>query len=78
MKNKFSALHTRMSPESRARADAKASALLDVLARDIDERPEVLRPIEAEFVGRLHSLAGGLEVDLDQPLPPELGDAGMP
>ncbi|SDM01048.1 hypothetical protein SAMN05428957_101568 [Oryzisolibacter propanilivorax] len=29
-------------------------------------------------VGRIRLLTAGIEVDLDQPLPPELGDADMP
>ncbi len=50
--------------------------MLEVLARDIDERPEVLRPVDAQFVGRLRSLMAGDEVDLDQPLPLETSGAG--
>ena len=50
--------------------------MLEVLARDIDERPEVLRPVDAQFVGRLRSLMAGDEVDLDQPLPLETSGVG--
>ena len=44
-------------------------AMLAVLARDIDEHSELLRPIDAELVARLRALTAGVEVDLDCPLP---------
>lgn len=54
------------------------SIALDALRQHIDEHPEVLRPIDAGLVGRIHSLIESVEVDLNQRLPPELDDAGMP
>ncbi|MFN3377361.1 MAG: type II toxin-antitoxin system PrlF family antitoxin [Burkholderiaceae bacterium] len=50
--------------------------MLDALARDIDEHPEVLRPVDAELAARLRALAAGVEVDLDHPLPAESDGAG--
>ena len=48
------------------------------LMQEIDEHPELLRPVDAALVERMRRLVTSVEVDLDQPLPPELGDAGMP
>lgn len=54
------------------------SIALDALLQHIDAHPEVLRSIDAGIVGRLHALIEGVEVDLNQRLPSELDDAGMP
>ena len=35
-------------------------------------------PVDGALVDRIRSIVAGVEVDLDKPLPPELGDAGMP
>jgi hypothetical protein len=51
---------------------------LEVILQHIDAHPEVLRPIDAGIVGRLHALIEGVEVDLNQRLPSELDDPGMP
>jgi len=53
-------------------------AMLDAIARDIDQHPDVLRPVDAKLAGRCRALSAGLDVDLDVPLPREPGDAGMP
>ncbi len=34
-------------------------------------------PVDAGLVDRIRLLTAGIEVDLDQPLPPELDDAGL-
>lgn len=52
--------------------------ILDTLAQDIDEHPGGLQLVDAALVERLQRLVAGVEIDLDQRLPPELGDAGMP
>ncbi|MDZ7890037.1 MAG: type II toxin-antitoxin system PrlF family antitoxin [Pseudomonas sp.] len=52
--------------------------ILDTLAQDIDEHPRCLQLVDAALVERLQRLVAGVEIDLDQQLPPELGDAGMP
>ena len=39
------------------------------LERDIANHPERLQPIGADLVQRLQDLVGGIEVDLDEPLP---------
>lgn len=35
-------------------------------------------PVDGALVDRIRSIVAGVEVNLDKPLPPELGDAGMP
>ncbi len=54
------------------------STALEVIFQHIDAHLEVLRPIDAGIVGRLHALIEGVEVDLNQRLPSELDDASMP
>lgn len=49
-------------------------ATLAALARDIDEHPELLRPIDAGLVAHLRALTTGVEVDLACPLPKEPQD----
>lgn len=34
-------------------------------------------PVDSGLVDRIRLLTAGIEVDLDQPLPPELDDAGL-
>lgn len=34
--------------------------------------------VDGSLVDRIRSIVAGVEFDLDKPLPPELGDAGMP
>ena len=53
-------------------------ATLNALANDIDHRPDILRPVPADLVERIRLLTAGVEINLDQPLPPELDDTGMP
>ena len=65
-----------MKPKYCAGQEEKVQAMLDALADDIDCHPEILRPVPAELVYRIRSLVGGVEVDLNQPLPPETDDAG--
>ncbi|MBK6974570.1 MAG: transcriptional regulator [Sterolibacteriaceae bacterium] len=65
-----------MKPKYCTRQQEKVKAMLDALADDIGRHPEILRPVPAELVYRIRSLVGGVEVDLDQQLPPETNDAG--
>jgi hypothetical protein len=48
-------------------------AVLNAIASDIDQHPEVLRPVDAELAGRCRALTAGVDVDLDVPLPREPG-----
>lgn len=48
--------------------DPVLGQFLDFLSRDIASHPERLQAIDASFVQRLQSLAGGIEVDLAAPL----------
>ena len=51
--------------------DPVLGRFLRFLARDISSHPERLQAVDAAFVHRLQSLVGGIEVDLDAPLPAE-------
>ena len=61
-----------------ARPEEKVQAMLDALADDIHHRPEILLPVPVRLVDRIRSLVGDVEIDLDldQPLPPETEGAG--
>lgn len=48
--------------------DPALAPFLSLLARDITRHPEPLRAVDADFLARLQSLVGSLEVDLDAPL----------
>ena len=48
--------------------DPVLGQFLGFLALDIVKHPERLQAIDANFVQRLQSLTGGIEVDLDAPL----------
>ena len=45
--------------------DPVLGRFLGFLSRDIANHPERLQTVDASFVQRIHSLVGGLEVDLD-------------
>ena len=49
--------------------DPALGQFLGFLARDIASHPERLQTIDASLVQRLQSLTGGIDVDLDAPLP---------
>lgn len=53
---------------SEADTDPALGAFLNLLARDIAERPERLQAIDRGLVQRIQSLVGDMEVDLDTPL----------
>jgi antitoxin PrlF len=48
--------------------DPVLGQFLNFLARDIASRPERLQAIDSTLVQRIHSLTGGIEIDLDAPL----------
>lgn len=48
--------------------DPVLGQFLSFLARDIAIHPERLQAVDASLVARIHSLVGGIEVDLDAPL----------
>lgn len=52
-------------------ADPALGRFLNFLEQDIAEHPERLHAVDANLVTRIHSLVGGIEVDLDAPLGPE-------
>lgn len=45
--------------------DPVLGRFLGFLSRDIANHPKRLQTVDASFVQRIHSLVGGLEVDLD-------------
>lgn len=45
--------------------DPVLGRFLDFLSRDIANHPEQLQAVDASLAQRIHSLVGGLEVDLD-------------
>jgi antitoxin PrlF len=45
--------------------DPVLGQFLGFLSRDIANHPERIQTVDARFVQRLHSVVGGLEVDLD-------------
>lgn len=51
--------------------DPVLGSFLSFLARDIASHPQRLQSVNAQFVQRLQSLTGGIEVDLDAPLSAE-------
>lgn len=48
--------------------DPVLGRFLGFLSRDIANHPKRLQTVDASFVQRIHSLVGGLEVDLDATL----------
>ena len=48
--------------------DPVLGQFLDFLARDLASHPERLQSVDAGLVGRLRSLVGGIDVDLDAAL----------
>jgi len=48
--------------------DPVLGQFLGFLARDIASHPERIQAVDADFVQRLQSLVGGIEVDVDAPL----------
>ncbi len=51
--------------------DPVLGSFLSFLARDIASHPERVQSVNAQFVQRLQSLTGGIEVDLDAALSAE-------
>ena len=51
---------------------------INTLVSQVQAHELLCVPVDAGLVGRIRLLTAGIEVDLDQPLPPQLGDAGMP
>jgi hypothetical protein len=60
-------MDTKMAPEGEM--DPSTTAFLDLLAADIETRPETLVPMDAAWVARLQKLVEGVEISIDEPLP---------
>jgi antitoxin PrlF len=55
--------------EAAEEEDPALGQFLGFLARDIASHPERLQAVDSNFVQRIQSLVGGVEVDLDAALP---------
>lgn len=51
--------------------DPALAPFLELLARDMVERPAALAPLDPDLLSRARELTRGVEVDLDEPLEPE-------
>jgi antitoxin PrlF len=51
--------------------------MLDALGHEIAAHPKRLLPVDAALIERLQTLVAGVEVDLNQPLPPEPDDVEL-
>lgn len=60
----------RVSPEEEV-DDPALAPFLALLEQDIKRHPDHLKPITSDLVSRLQDLVGGIDVDLDAPLPDE-------
>jgi antitoxin PrlF len=56
------------------RDDPALAPLLDLLARDLAARPEILIPLDQALIDRIEALTHGIVVDADAPIE---GDAGL-
>ena len=57
-----------------AQAEHRDPALvpfLDLLAKDIEDNPGRLRPLDAEMMAQIRELVGDDDIDLDSPLDPD-------
>lgn len=48
--------------------DPVVGRFLEFLARDIEKRPEAVKPLSREFAARLTSLTKGKRIDLEAPI----------
>ncbi|HET8932793.1 MAG TPA: type II toxin-antitoxin system PrlF family antitoxin [Polyangiales bacterium] len=48
--------------------DPVIGKFLSFLAKDIEQRPEALKSLSADFAARMKSLVKGTNVDLDEPI----------
>jgi antitoxin PrlF len=51
--------------------DPALGPFLDLLERDLHDRPRAVRSVTKSYVGELRELVSGVEVDLDAPLDEE-------
>jgi antitoxin PrlF len=48
--------------------DPVVGKFLSFLAKDVEQRPEVLKSLSTDFAARMASLVNGTKVDLDEPI----------
>lgn len=51
--------------------DSALAPFLQLLERDLRQHPERILPIDGQLLEQIDDLVGGLDVDLDAPLPPD-------
>ena len=61
-------LVSRIDPPARQEEDPALKPFLKLLARDITENPERIKPFPSDLLGRIRTAVEGVEVDLDGPL----------
>lgn len=57
--------HVTVVPVGTPHEDPVVGKFLSFLAKDIEKRPEALRPLSRDFAARMESLVKGTKVDLD-------------
>ena len=55
-------------PVGATHEDPVVGKFLSFLAKEIEQRPEVLRPLSADFAVRMKSLLKDIKVDLEEPI----------
>ena len=55
-------------PVGATHEDPVVGKFLSFLAKDIEQRPEVLKSLSTDFASRMASLVNGTKVDLDEPI----------
>ena len=61
-------LVSRVDPPSERREDPALKPFLRLLAKDISENPQRIKPLPSDLLERIRSMIEGVEVDLDGPL----------
>lgn len=54
-----------------AKEDPILGEFLDFIAQDIEQNPQQIQPITSKILGRVKSLVGDVDIDLDAPLSDE-------
>ena len=57
--------------EPECETDPALSQFLTLLEKDLAQRPEQIKPLEATLVERLRKLTESVQIEMDAPLPPE-------
>lgn len=55
-------------PVGATHEDPVVGKFLSFLAKDLERRPEAVKPLSKDFAARMESLVKGTKVDLDEPI----------